>query len=360
LYANILFWYSKVKAKGDSRDIMKLRLTAIVASIAVLLLPLFTVTTGAQSASSQTTTVESNSNSLRVAPVRTDLEMDPGTTKELTVYLQNLSPQTVQARAIISDFVASTDETGKPNVILEEDRYAPSHSLKRLAITEPNLLSLGPNTRAPVKVRITVPKNAKAGGYYGAVRYIPAADLSTGDSTGVAISTNLGSLILLKVTGDLEEKLTLATFDVRQKGKPGTFFQTPDDLKVRLRVKNEGNVQVQPFGKIRVLDRNNKAIEEYEVNNVDPRGNVLPDTIRRFEQDLKKVGSFGKYTVEATVGYGSGGELITTKLSFWVVPMSVIIGGISALIILILLIIFIPKMIRAYNRKIVSRAGRRY
>jgi hypothetical protein len=348
------------KAKEECREFMKLKLTAVVASIVTLILPIITAGVSAQSTSGQSTQVTNNSNSMRISPVRTDVIMDPGSTKQLTVYAQNLGTLPVQARAIISDFAASTDETGKPSVILEEEQYAPSHSLKRLALTEPSVVTLPPNTRVPVKVTITVPKNAMAGGYYGAVRFIPVSTLTTGNDTGVAISTNVGSLILLKVNGALVEKVSLVSFDVRQDDKASTFFKKPDGLKAVVRFKNDGNVQTQPFGKVRLLDRSGKVIEEHEINNTDPRGNVLPTSIRRFDPTLEKVGSFGKYTLEGNFGYGSNGELLTSKLSFWVVPTTYMIAGGVALIILILMAIFIPRMIRSYNRRIVRRAGRRY
>jgi hypothetical protein len=338
---------------------MKLKIV-VGASIVALLLPAISTGVSAQSTSSQSTQVTTTSNSMRISPVRTDIAMDPGTTKQLTVYAQNLSAQTVQSRPIISDFAASTDESGKPNVILEDEAYAPTHSLKRLALTSPSVVSLSPNTRIPVTVTITVPKNAKAGGYYGAVRFVPVANLSTGENTGVAISTNLGSLILLKVNGDLVEKVGIESFDVRQRNKAGTFFKTPDSLAGVVRFNNDGNVQAQPFGKMRLLDRSGKVIEQQEINNTDPRGNVLPGSIRRFEVDLKKVGSFGKYTLEGNFGYGTNGQLITSKVSFWVVPTPLMIAAGAALIVLILMAIFIPKMIRSYNRRIVRRAGRRY
>lgn len=334
---------------------MKLKLTVLSASIVALLLPAASV--WAQSTSGSATSNDNNSNSMRISPVRTDIATDPGTVKEVTVYGQNMSARAVQVRVIVSDFAASTDETGKPNVILEENAYAPSHSLRRLASVEPSTVTLEPGVRSAVKVKITVPKNAKAGGYYGAVRFVPANNVTTGDSTGVSIATNVGSLILLRVNGDLIEKLKLETMDVRQKDKAGTFFNTPDDLKVRVRLKNIGNVQVQPFGKVQLLDRSGKIIEEHEINNTDPRGNVLPDTIRRFEVDLKKVSNFGKYTVQGNFS-NTNGELITYKTSFWVVPTTYIIAAVGALLIIGLIVFLTIKVMRLSGGR--RTYGRRY
>lgn len=311
---------------------MKLKLTVLLASAIVLVLP--TAISSAQSTSGSASSSGSiNSNSLRISPVRSDVSADPGTVKEVKVELQNMSAEAIQARAIVSDFAASTDETGKPSVILEEDRYAPSHSLKRLSTVSPNVVTVAPSATTEVTLRITIPANAKAGGYYGAVRFVPANTVSTGEDSGVAISTNVASLVLLKVNGDLVEKMELASMDVRQNDKPGTFFKSNKDIKVRVRLKNTGNVQVQPFGKVQLIDRKGAIVEEHEINNTDARGNVLPDTIRRFEVDLKKVSKFGKYTVQGTFSF-TNGNIVTSKQTIWVVPTAYIIGAVVGLLVL--------------------------
>lgn len=337
---------------------MKLKTIILGAAVACLLFSVAIIPASAQQTSGVSQAVSSAANSLRIAPVRTELALDPGASKEITVYGQNLTPNPVQMKVAISDFEASKDESGKPLVILD-DAYAKSHSLKRLASVEPSAVTLPPNERVGVKVTITVPKSARAGGYYGAVRFLPADEVEL-DSNGVAVSTNVGSLVILKVNGDLKEKLTLESLDVRQENKPGTFFKTSEGLKAVVRFNNLGNIQEQPFGKVQVLDRGGKVIEEHEINNTDPRGNVLPESIRRFEVDLKKVNSFGKYTLQGNFGYGTNGELLTSKMSFWVVPTSYLIVGGVAIVAIILLAIFIPRVIGNYNRRIIRRAGRRY
>ena len=84
-----------------------------------------------------------------------------------------------------------------------------------------------------------------------------------------------------------------------------------------------------------------------------------PDSIRRFDVKLDKVSSFGKFTLEGNFGYGSSGQLITSKATFYVVPVPMIIGALVALVVLFLLLKYVPKMIKAYNRRIIRKAGRR-
>lgn len=295
-------------------------------------------------------------NGIKVSPVRTDLTINAGERKTITMTVQNVTSGDATFQAIINDFVAN-DESGQPSLILDADKYAPSHSLKRYIASIPNF-DLKAGETKNINVVISVPSNAAGGGYYGAVRFAPAG---TASGKNVTLSASVGSLILVKVPGDITENMTVASFDVRR-GKDGvsgsSFFVTNKDLYTVVRFKNSGNIHEQPFGKIRLL-KGGKVVQETEINNTDPKGNVLPDSIRRFDVELKKVSAFGKYTVEGNFGYGSNGQLLSASTSFWVVPLAFIIAVIVLIVVALLLIFVLPKAIKKRNRNVQRKAGRR-
>jgi hypothetical protein len=292
-------------------------------------------------------------NALKITPVRSDIEMDPGTSKVLDVTLTNLSGTAASLHGAVND-IASGDEGGHPNIILDETQSAPSHSLKQYAQPIGNF-TLGAGAQKDIKVTITVPKGAAGGGYYGAIRFYPQQ--VTGDKQ-LNLAASVGTIVLLKVNGTINEKLQMASFDIRRGDNSAIVFTSGKGLTNVARFQNTGNIQVEPFGKMQ-LKRFGKVVAEYEVNTVDPKGNVLPDGIRRFDTKLKDVGSFGKYTLEGNFGYGSTGQLLTAKLTFYVIPVPLAITLGIVLIVIILLIIFVPRMIRNYNRRILRRASRR-
>ncbi len=304
----------------------------------------------ASSAEAQTAT--NSTNGLRVSPVRSDLTINPGETGKVTIFVQNVTSSPATLRAIVNDFIANTNETGQPDLILDENQYAESHSIKRFIVPIPNV-TLQPNEQKQVVVSINVPKNASAGGYYGAVRFAPASAAGT---SNVTLSASVGSLILVRVPGDIKEQLSVASFDVRQDNSTRLFFTDPKKLVAVARFQNQGNVQVEPFGKITLKDRSGKILNTTEINNVLPRGSVLPDSIRRFDVPLDKVGKFGKYKLEASFGYGTTGQLITASTSFYVIPLPLLIIVGSLLLLLILACIFGPKAVKAYNRRILRKA----
>ncbi len=295
-------------------------------------------------------------NGLKVSPVTTNIVIDKGESRTVTVYVQNVTKDTSAFQAVINDFVASNNETGQPALLLNPNQYAPSHSLKRY-VAPISDFTLGPGEQKSVSVNITIPKDAVAGGYFGAVRFAPAS-LEGGNN--VTLSASVGSLILVKVPGNFKEDLRLVSLDVRQgdDGAPQVVFMGGSTLTAAARFENKGDVQEQPFGKI-LLRQGGTQLASYEINNTTPRGNVLPDSIRKFTVKLDKVGLFGQYTVYGNFGFGSNGELLSGQTTFYVIPLLGIILVLLGIALVLFLIFGLPRLVRGYNARVLRRAGRR-
>lgn len=291
-------------------------------------------------------------NGLRISPVRQDLTIKPGATQTIDVYVQNITSSPARLRAVINDFVASDDESGKPRILLDDKTAAPKNSLKGF-VRKIDDLTLQPQQQRIVKVQIAIPADAAGGGYFGAVRFLPS---DTDTSKNVSLAASVGTLLLVTVPGDVKEQASLASLNVaRDGGKASSFFTTGDGLQAIVRVRNMGNVQVSPFGKL-VLKKSGKEVSTYEINDVTPRGSILPDSIRRFSVDLSgKANSFGKYTLEGNLGYGSSGQLLTGSTSFYVVPLPIVIIAIILLLAIILAAVIIPRMLKSHDRKLIKK-----
>lgn len=274
-------------------------------------------------------------NTLKVSPLRTDVQVKPGETGKVDIVVTNLTGSDIMVRPYENDFI-SNDESGTPSIILDEDQFAPTHSLKRFLAPLQDV-KIPANKSVVVTVNINVPSTTQAGGYFGAIRFAP----TTPDDGGqVNTSASVASLILLTVPGDAVEKLDLTEFALLQGTKAGSDFRTPNDLKVSFRFENKGNVQIGPFGKVSVK-QGDKVVYEADFNNKNPRDVILPDGARRWEIPLENIGTFGHYTVSATFTYGTKNQSIDVTRSFWVIPTAVIIGAVVALILLVGLIIWL-------------------
>lgn len=288
---------------------------------------------------------------MRVSPVRTDAVMQAGTTKTISIYVKNVTESDETLQVIANDFTANKDETGAPALLLNGGTNA-QHGLKTY-LSLPKTVKVAAGQQKEVKATISLPKSVAPGGYYGAVRFAPATE----PGGVVSLSGSVGSIILVTVPGNIKENLQVASLDVRRNDNAGFLFTSTDKLTATVRFRNSGNVQERPFGKIQ-LKKGGKVLATYEVNNTTPRGNVLPDSIRKFTVPLKDVHGFGKYALEGNFGYGDKGQLLTASTTFVVVPMPFIVLG-GVLILLVLFLIFaLPKLLRRYNQSVIKRAGR--
>lgn len=312
----------------------------IVAALAVMTGSL----ASAQSASTKTAT--NTANVLKISPVRSDIEVAAGTSKTVPVTISNLTNAAITVKPVANDFIAG-DERGTPALILDADKYAPTHSLKRFMAPLTNVTIPAKQVKT-VGVVIIVPKDAQPGGYYGAVRFMPANESAGGQ---VNLTGSAASLILLSVPGDTIEKLELTDFAVQQGGTTGEYFQSANDLQTTVRFQNKGNVQMGPIGKLTVK-QGDTVVYQTDFNNKEQRDMILPDSARRWDIPLKNIGSFGNYTVSATFSYGKKNQTIEVSKSFWVVPQTVIIAAIVGTILLVLLIVGIWLFLRNYKRRI--------
>lgn len=277
------------------------------------------------------THAQNGSSGFLVSPVRVELTLDPGKSETSILNVENVTGATVTAKPIVNDFEAAADESGQPKIILDENASAASHSFKSLVGTLPSV-TLGPKEKKEVPVKISVPAGASAGGYYGAIRFISDTDAG---NKNVALSASVGTIFLVRVSGNLTENLALVEFTAAKNGSTGRFFINSGDMTVVTRLKNTGNIHVKPFGRVQITDRSGKIVEDYEFNNSDPRANVLPNSTRKFVDPLKNKNWVGKYTMKINLGYGTGGNLITAQNTFWVVPAWVVFAGAALLVLLL-------------------------
>jgi len=328
--------------RGFQLNVRVLITLAVVFSVAVALL--------SSSHSFAVTSANNNPNTLKVSPVRSDISIAAGESKTVQVTVTNLTGADIVVSPIENDFI-SGDESGTPALILDADKFAPTHSLKRFMAPLTNT-TIPAGKAKFVTVTITVPKTAQPGGYFGAIRFAPA---SVDGSAQVNLSGSVASLILLTVPGDAVEKLNLTEFAIQQNGKSNALFTTSDGIGTTFRFENKGSVQLGPVGKISV-QKGGKVIYSTDFNNQTPKDVILPDSARRWNVPFKNIDGFGKYTVTATLTYGSKNQTVDVTRTFWVIPVPYMIGAGVALLILIALVIFIIWFIRHKRQRRAPRS----
>lgn len=287
---------------------------------------------------------------LEIAPPVLNLTADPGQTIKTQISLRDISSGKLVVTAQVNDFVAS-GEDGTPKILLDDSEPNP-YSMKNWITSLPSF-TLSPRQIQNLPLTIKVPVNASPGGYYGVIRFTGTPpDIK---ETGVSLSASLGSLILLRVNGAVAEKLNVAEFSVNNGGESGSLFESTP-IKFVERLKNDGNIHEQPTGLVTIKDMFGKKLATLTVNA--PPRNILPHSIRKFEQplDTTVIGNkqlFGRYTAEMSVTYGTNKQVVTSSLSFWIIPYRLIAAAIIALIVGF---IVLRAAIKRYNRHIIGKA----
>lgn len=305
---------------------------------------------------SKTSSSSTNTQQLKISPVRTDVTVAAGTTGTVKVIVSDLTSAPITVQPYENDFVAGGNE-GQPALILSPDSYAPSHSLKRFMVPLQNV-TIPADGSAVVDVKIVVPKNAQAGGYFGAIRFSPVVAGASGPSA-VALGESVASLILMTVPGPTFEQLTLTNFDIQQNGSTASNFRNPKNLSLFMKFENLGNLQEAPFGQIYV-QKGKKELYTYNFNQSQPQSEILPDSYRQWTVPLSGMGKFGKYTVGATLTYGTKGTSIDITKTIWIIPTAYILTGVITVVLLIVIIGGSVLFLKSYKRRILKSSRRRY
>jgi hypothetical protein len=282
-------------------------------------------------------------NGFTISPVLSEVTVARGQSQTVPITVSNPTSTTLIAQPIVNDFVASSDESGTPNLILKNNVPLPTNNFKSLVGNVPTT-TLGPDKTATVDVTISVPENALSGGYYGAVRFVPG---NTGSISNVGLTASVGSLFLVTVPGNLTTKLTLVQMSAADaSGNPSSFF-TNGKLTALIRLENTGNIYTAPFGTVVVKDTWGHIISTTQFNNAQPASNILPQSTRKFLVNLPDKNYLGHYTIITSIGYGSqGNTLIVSRASFWYIPIWLQIVALIVIIVIVAVIYWIVHAIR--------------
>ena len=284
---------------------------------------------------------------IQISPVKVEVNVDPGQSYTFKVKPFNVTDGNLLLTPLVNDFKAK-DETGTPAIVLAGSAPAASSLKSWLTLSDAAPFQLPPKTAKPIIVTLKVPQDAEPGGHYGVVRFTGAGLGQNGNN--VALVASWGTLVLVRVSGNITERLTVASFYTSRHGVRSRWFEK-GPIGFTERINNSGNVHVAPRGNITVTNMFGGQVASIVING--DGGNILPDSIRRFDQSFSKSHLFGRYTAAFNLAYGTHGQTLSSSLSFWVIPYKLVIIAIITLILVIWLLVW---GIKRYNRKIIQSA----
>ncbi len=283
--------------------------------------------------------------SLQVSPPILEIKINPGDTYSDFIKFENLSDtETLTLYPQVLSFKAKGDEGAQE--FIENTVETTNFSLAQWVDISTDLIVIKPFERIVLPFTITVPIDAEPGGRYAAV-LLGNQPITPKEGSNVALGAKTGSIILAKISGDVNESAVLKMFKT---GKD-SYQYPPVDFEIT--IENNGNIHVKPEGKIVISNIFGKAVKEVNVNQAG--GNVLPESSRKYTPSWETDKfTLGKFTAVLNLKYGEENPMnISQTISFWVLPVKEIVIALAALSLLILLFFV---LVKTYNRMIMKKA----
>jgi hypothetical protein len=292
---------------------------------------------------------------LTISPTKIEVAGDPGQTIIGEIELFNEQAESKTFFTSYENF-EPRGETGSPYFV------GGGTGLATWITTSPSI-TIAPGERVELAYTITIPNDAVPGGYFGAI-FFGSQPPATGENGGeVAIGGKVGSLVLLRVNGDVVEGgglLEFTSIDER-------FFFANTPVAYTYRFNNTGGDRVIPRGELVVTNLWGGVAASIPANSTE--GSVLPSSIRRFEstwgvsdipppetfwQTVRyQLGDFhvGLYKATLSLSWGESAQSATATNRIFIFPWQLLSVVGTVLVGLIVLL-------RFYNKMIIARARR--
>ena len=305
---------------------------------------------------------------LSLSPTFLNLKTDPGESINSEFRVRNNNTFDESLKVSLVKFVNS--DKGTP-VITEIERGDEFGTWLKFDKEE---FVLGPGRSELVKFTISPPKSASLGYYYA----ILVSRVQRSEGTGTVISGSTAVPVLLDVKSpNAKREVQIVSLNA-----DGLFHEhLPIDFNIVF--KNTGNVHTAPVGNIFIDSLFNKEVGVLGVN--EGRGNILPGGNRtytakwddgfavkviktkdgvplkdskgnsvyetKFDFSKANLFRFGRYTANVLMVYDNGERdiPIEAKVSFWVIPWKIFLGGFAVIFTPALLVYLIMRW--AYGRK---------
>ena len=304
--------------------------------------------------------LRADSLSVTVTPPLFQLTIGPGESWTSTLKIVNSNTYDVTYYAQLMDMQASGEDGGSTLIPLVDESGDPTQLSYGLAhwvhvSSDPIVVKAGASQDVPFTVNI--PPNAEPGGHYAAILVGTEPGGARSKGTVLKVSSFVSSLLFVRIKGDVNESGRIREFVTSQQ-----LYQTPN-ADFLLRFENTGNTHVRPEGDITIYNMWGKERGKVLINeDADSSfGNVLPQSIRRFEFSWAGTNDpfdIGLYSAVVTLAYGEDGKHnVTGTTYFWVIPVVPVTIGVVSIILFLLSIVW---FIRRYIRRALMLEQQRY
>jgi len=249
---------------------------------------------------------------ITVTPPTVSVTGNPGYYTEGTMGVINDGDSPITFKAEMHDFIVQ-DNNGTPE-ILPANTLMKTYSAAAWMGVSPQTFTIQPKKRQNLNYFIQIPGNARPGGHYAAVVFVPALQKNSIGNTGSQVNGQVGTLFSVAVNGPIKESATVSKLFVNS-------FQEYGPVNILSQIKNFGDLHIKPKGYIAVSDMlGRKAI--LPLNEF----NIFPQAARDYQNQFGTTLMIGRFKAELLASYGVNNNLpLSATVYFWVFPWKIVL-----------------------------------
>ncbi len=238
---------------------------------------------------------------LTLTPARQTTIIDPGQSQLLKITVKNDEKESVFVHGTVEGF--GIEERTKRAIF---GIFDPAVSW---ITVNPKQITIEPGQTKDIFFTLSVPQNTPPQVHYLAFF---AEVRSTGGQVG--ISSRVGSLVFLYVSGNVREEMNIVDFSA------GSSWYTKPDASIFLQTKNQGTIHTIPQGVVRAHDWRGNTLAEFHLNKENHL--VLPSSewAESYVFQLKPW-HIGKIDLTLQLNYGLEQKMLLRKAEFWYIPI---------------------------------------
>ena len=264
-----------------------------------------------------------------ISPATIEEQVDPGEQRTFTVRVENLQPNE-ETYYLFTRNISGVRGGGVP-IFASEDQERTGYELADWVTLGQREITLPGGAASDIEVAITVPDDASPGSHFGGV--FVSVDPPEIERSGAAVGYQVANIISLRVSGEAREEASIRQFSTDR------FLYGSQNVDFSVRIENSGNTLIRPRGPLEVYNMLGEQVGKVMFNESEQA--VFPGYTRSFE-DVRWEGDgigFGRYEAILSTVYGGEGakQTISSTVTFWVLPTSIIFPALGAFAVTLLL-----------------------
>lgn len=280
-----------------------------------------------------------------ISPALIEETVDPGKSQEYRFTIKNLN-DFEQTYYLSARNIEGVTEGNTP-IFAEEGVDVEQYGIANWIGLDVSEVTLAAGEELALPFTLSVPQDASPGSHFGGI--FVSVNAPEFEGSGAAVGYKVANIISIRVSGDANEKATIRQFSTSR------YFHGSANVDFSLRVENAGNTLLRPTGPIDITNMLGKKVTNVLVN--DTRAAIFPGSTREFTTQWKGEGTgFGRYEAKVALAYGDQGAIntVSSTVTFWILPLNIILPALGALLFLLLVTYFIVKV---YIRRTLAQMG---